>query len=180
MNTQNINNSSNASPLSGDMKRGVSNMPSNARVWVYQSNRILSKVEVKVIENSGLHFINSWTAHGASLKASFDVLYNRFVVIAVDEAQALASGCSVDKSVHFVKDLEKQLNLNFFDRMQVAYRKGSEIAACSLSEFEKLAAQGFVNESTIVFNNMVNNKTSFDTQWEVPLKKSWQSRVLVS
>ena len=155
-------------------------MPSDARVWVYQSNRLLSEVEVKAIENSGLDFINSWTAHGASLKASLDVLYNRFVVIAVDEVQALASGCSVDKSVHFIKELEKQLNLNFFDRMQVAYRKGDEIAACSLSEFEKLAAQGFINESTIVFNNMVNNKSTFDTEWEVPLKQSWQSRVLVS
>ncbi len=155
-------------------------MPSNARVWVYQSNRILSEIELKAIENSGLTFINKWTAHGASLKASFDVLYNRFVVIAVDEAQALASGCSVDKSVHFVKELEQQLQLNFFDRMQVVYRKGNELASCSLSEFEKLASQNLVNESTIVFNNMVNNKTAFDTEWEVPLKQSWQSRVLVS
>jgi hypothetical protein len=178
MNSQNIDNISNISPLRGEIKRGVYNMPFNARLWVYQSNRLLSEVEVKSIENSGLDFINNWTAHGASLKASFDVLYSRFVVIAVDEAQALASGCSVDKSVHFIKDLEKQLNLNFFDRMQVAYRKGNEIAACSLSEFEKLVAQGFVNESTIVFNNMVNNKTTFDIDWEVPLKQSWQSRVL--
>ena len=155
-------------------------MPSDARVWVYQSNRPLSEVEVKTIENSGLDFINNWTAHGASLKASFDVLYHRFVVLSVDEAQALASGCSVDKSVHFIKEVEKQLNLNFFDRMQVAYRKGEEIAACSLFEFEKLALQNFVNASTIVFNNMVNTKFSFDTEWEVPLKQSWQSRVLVS
>jgi hypothetical protein len=180
MNSQNIDNLSNTFPLRGEMNSEVSIMPSNARVWVYQSNRLLSEVEVKVIENSGLDFINSWTAHGASLKASFDVLYNRFVVIAVDEAQALASGCSVDKSVHFIKDLEKQLNLNFFDRMQVAYRKGNEIAVASLSEFEKLAAHGLVNESTIVFNNMVNNKAAFDTDWEVPLKQSWQSRVLAS
>lgn len=157
----------------------IKDMPSDARVWVYQSNRILSEAEVKAIEKSGLSFITEWAAHGASLKASFDILLNRFVVIAVDEKQALASGCSVDKSVHFVKELEKQFDLNFFDRMQVAYRMGNETQTCSLSEFEKLAAQNIVNESTIVFNNMVNTKLAFDTQWEVPLKLSWQSRVLV-
>jgi hypothetical protein len=35
-----------------------------------------------------------------------------------------------------------------------------------------------VNESTIVFNNMVSSKSAFDKEWQVPLKQSWQSRVL--
>ena len=153
-------------------------MPSDARVWVYQSNTILSDAEVNAIKNEGVHFISDWAAHGASLKASFDVLFNRFIVIAVDEQQAMASGCSIDKSVKFVKELEQKFKLNLFDRMQVAYRKGNEIIVCSLSEFEKLANQGLVNESTIVFNNMVSSKKAFDVEWEVPLKKSWQNRVL--
>jgi hypothetical protein len=157
----------------------IKNMPPEARVWVFQSTRNLSAAEVSAIENSGLSFVTEWSAHGASLKASFNVLYNRFIVIAVDEMQATASGCSIDKSVHFVKELEKQFNLNLFDRMNVAYRKGNEIESCSLSEFEKLAALNIVNETTIVFNNMVDTKSTFDTAWEVPLKKSWQSRVLV-
>jgi len=153
-------------------------MPADARLWVYQSNRILSDAEVKAIEEDGLKFISDWAAHGASLKASFDVLHHLFVVIAVDEKQALASGCSIDKSVHFIKELEQKLNLNLFDRMQVAYRTSNEINVCKLSEFEKLAAQGLVNESTIVFNNMVTSKAAFDSEWEVPLKQSWQNRVL--
>jgi hypothetical protein len=62
--------------------------------------------------------------------------------------------------------------------MQVAYRKENEILTCSLSEFEKLAALNIVNESTIVFNNMISTKKEFDNNWEVNLKQSWQSRVL--
>ncbi len=157
----------------------LNSMPPQARAWVYQSNRILSDAEVNTIKNSGEAFIAQWSAHGASLKASFEVLHNLFVVIMVDEQQAMASGCSIDKAVHFVKELEQQLNLNFFDRMQVAYREGNTIKTCSLSAFEKLASQNLVNENTIVFNNMVTTKSSFDTEWEVPLKNSWQSRVLV-
>ena len=156
----------------------LKNMPQDARLWVYQSNRILSDAEVKAIEAEGLKFIFDWAAHGASLKASFDVLHNLFVVIAVDEKQAMASGCSIDKSVHFVKELEQKLSLNLFDRMQVAYRSANEIKVCKLSDFEKLATEGLINESTIVFNNMVSSKETFDSQWEVPLKQSWQSRVL--
>lgn len=160
------------------MSNSIKNMPPDARVWVYQSNRPLSDAEVNALQDAGLSFITEWAAHGASLRSGFDVLYNRFVVIAVDERQAMASGCSIDKSVHFIKELEKQFNLNFFDRMQVAYRKGNEIASCSLAEFEKLASQNAVNETTLVFNNMINTKLAFDTEWEVPLKQSWQNRVL--
>lgn len=156
----------------------IKNMPDNARVWVYQSERILSDDEVNVIEKAGADFITDWAAHGASLKASFDVLYNRFIVIAVDEKQAMASGCSIDKSVQFVKGLEQQLKLNLFDRFQVAYRINGEIRGCSLSEFEKLATQNIVDANTIVFNNMVTTKADFDKSWEIPLKQSWQSRVL--
>jgi hypothetical protein len=156
----------------------ISNMPPDARLWVYQSNRILSAAEVEAVQKAGEDFISGWAAHGASLKASFEVLHSLFIVIAVDEQQALASGCSIDKSVHFIKALEQQLHLNLFDRMQVAYRSGNEIKVCKLSEFEKLAASGAVNASTIVFNNMVTSRAAFDKDWEVPLSQSWQNRVL--
>ncbi len=158
----------------------INQMPLNARVWVYQSNRFLSDAEINSIKEQGTIFIQQWAAHGASLKASFDVLYNLFIVIAVDEQQALASGCSIDSSVKFMKELELKFNLNLFDRMQVAYRLDNEIKTCSLSEFEKLAEEEKVNEETIVFNNMITTKTSFDKEWEGPLKKSWQKRVLIS
>jgi hypothetical protein len=156
----------------------IKNMPSNARVWVYQSNRELNAAEVNSIAEEGLKFISDWSAHGAELKASFDVLNDRFIIVAVDEEQAMASGCSIDKSVSFMKQLEKKFDLNLFDRMQVAYKDMENIMACSLSDFEKLAKEGRVNENTIVFNNMITTKSGFDSEWEIPLGRSWQSRVL--
>ena len=154
-------------------------MPADARVWVYQNNKVLSDAEVNEIKAAGEIFIAGWSAHGAELKSSFDILYNRFIVIAVDEKQALASGCSIDKSVRFIKEIEQQFHLNLFDRLQVAYRKEDEIISCHFSEFEKLAKQGSVNETTIVFNNMITNKTAFDNEWEVPVNKSWQRKAFV-
>jgi hypothetical protein len=156
----------------------IKNMPPDARLWVYQNDRILSDEEVITIQKEGEKFISGWSAHGALLNASFEVLCNCFIVLAVDEQQALASGCGIDKSVHFIKQLEQQLHLNLFDRMKVAYRSGNEIRIVSFNEFEKEALAKNVNEDTIVFNNVVSTKAAFDNEWELPLKKSWQSRVL--
>jgi hypothetical protein len=156
----------------------IEEMPMDARVWVYQSNTLLSEEEIRAIKIKGAAFIESWAAHGAALKASFDILYDRFIIIGVDEKQAQASGCSIDKSVGFMKALEQEFNLQLFDRMQVAYRKQQEIEVCGLAQFEKLAQQGVVTPSTMVFNNMITTKAAFDTEWEVPLQQSWQKRVL--
>ncbi len=156
----------------------LNNMAPDSKIWVYQSNRELSDLEVESITKSGLTFIDGWAAHGASLKASFGIFYNRFLIITVDEKQAMASGCSIDASIRFIKEMEQKFNLNLFDRLQVAYRSENKILSCSLSAFEKLAEQRLVSESTIVFNNMVTTKSAFDNEWEIPLKQSWQSRVL--
>ncbi len=170
-----------------EKERSIKQMPEDARVWVYQSNRFISDIELAAIEKAGIQFIADWTSHGANLKASFDILYNRFIVIAVDEKQATASGCGIDKSVHFVKELEKQFDLRLFDRMEVAYRNGNEIKTCHLNNLlEELTRSGLYSEKgnkegtneVIVFNNMVTTKKQFDTDWEINLKQSWQSRVL--
>lgn len=169
------------------MHFSIKQMPDDARVWVFQSKTELSELEIAAIEKAGIQFISNWTAHGASLKASFDILYNRFIVISVDEQQASASGCSIDKGIHFVKELEKQFNLILLDRMQVAYRNGNEIKTCHLNNLlEELTHSGLYSEKgnkedankIIVFNNMIATKKQFDTEWEINLKQSWQSRVL--
>ena len=156
----------------------IKQMPGDARVWVYQSNTVLTDEQVTVISQQGKDFVESWAAHGAALNASFDILYNRFIIIAVDEKQAMASGCSIDKSVAFIKAVEQEFQLQLLDRMQVAYRKDEAIEVCSLKEFEKMANNGAVDAATIVFNNMITTKEGFDSAWEIPLKESWQNRVL--
>ena len=80
------------------ISKRLADMAPTARTWVYKSARNLSKAEQKLVREQGLSFTSTWAAHGAPLDATVDVLYDRFVVIAVDEEQAQASGCSLDKS----------------------------------------------------------------------------------
>src|SRR5271165_5421624 len=95
----------------------------NSRVWVYQANKKLSDNEANQMQNDLNSFTTSWTAHNHQLKAKGEVRYNRFIILTVDESQAGASGCSIDKSVHFIKHLEQQFNINLLDRFNLAYRE---------------------------------------------------------
>ncbi len=158
--------------------KNIETMPDTSKVWVYQSKRILSDNEVNMIAEAGAKFVENWTAHGAKLDACIDVVHHRFIVCCVNEGQATASGCSIDSSIRFMKEVDTALKLDLFDRMQVAYRMGNTIESCSMSELKNLASVGKVNSETIMFNNMVTTKAELEKAWELPLKESWQKRVL--
>ncbi|HWZ04907.1 MAG TPA: hypothetical protein VNX40_14925 [Mucilaginibacter sp.] len=145
----------------------------NSRVWVYQADRKLSDREVQQVQNELDSFATGWTAHNNQLKAKGEIKYNRFIILTVDESQAGASGCSIDKSVRFIKDMEQQFNINLLDRFNLAYREGSEVLSAPRHVFEDLIKQGSINTESIVFNNMVQNLKELQTKWEVPFKDSW-------
>jgi hypothetical protein len=153
-------------------------LPDESRIWIYQANRKLSDEEVSTIENKTADFLAQWTAHGASLEAGCEVRYNRFIVIGLNQANASASGCSIDASVRFIQALEKELDVDLMDKMNVTFYNGEFIAHKSLADFKKMAKARSVSPNTIVFNNLVNTKAEYKEHWEVPAKDSWHSRFL--
>ena len=155
------------------------NLPNNSRVWIYQSDREFREKEVEFISKKTEDFINQWTRHGDNLKGSFTIKYNQFLVLSVDESFNNVSGCSIDSSVRFIQELEKELKLDLMNKMNVSFKNNNTINIAKLSDFQKYAKDGKINQETIVFNNMVNTKEDFEKNWEVPAKQSWHKRFLV-
>ena len=153
-------------------------LPDDARVWIYQSNRPFTEEELQELKVRLGDFLEEWTAHGSTLKASYQIPYHRFLVIGLDESQAAASGCSIDASVHFIQELQKLYDVDLLDRMNVTYKQGEYLAYKDLKEFKKLVKNKGVSAKTIVFNNLVNTKQEYLENWEVPLQESWHSRFL--
>ena len=144
-----------------------------SRVWIYQSDRELYDEQVKELQENLNNFTAEWTAHNHQLKAKAEIRYNRFLILIVDESQAGASGCSIDKSVNFMKKIEQQFGINLFDRFNLAYREGEKVLSLPRHDFEELLKQGKINKQTIVFNNLVQNLSELEKNWEVPFKDSW-------
>jgi hypothetical protein len=148
-----------------------------SRVWIYQSNRPFSATEALSINQKLNDFVSQWEAHGSKLTAKAEIRYNRFIVLMVDEEQAGASGCSIDKSVNLMKQIEQEFHVSLFDRFNMAYRDADQVKSCSREEFEQLIAEGEVTGDTVVFNNLIQTVAELDSHWEVPAKDSWHMRV---
>lgn len=151
-------------------------LPSEARIWIYQSNRPFTEAELPELKDLLDTFLEQWTAHGQKLKAGYELPYNRFIVIGLDQNQASASGCSIDASVHFIQGLEQKYSVDLLDKMNVTYKQGKFVAHKALMDFKNMTKQGAVGPNTVVFNNLVATKGEYEENWEVPAKESWHAR----
>jgi hypothetical protein len=151
-------------------------LPLESRIWIYQSNRKFSDEEMNEIETDLQAFLVNWSAHGTSLESSYQLKYNRFIILAVNQEVQNATGCSIDSSVEFIQGLEAKYNVDLLDKMNVTFKLGEHIAHKPLIDFKKMVKDKAVTENTIVFNNLINNIEEFNESWEVPAVDSWHSR----
>lgn len=153
-----------------------SKFAANSKTWVYQASRNLSDAEASELNQLASAFAAEWKSHGAPLKAAADVLYNRFLVMMVDEGAGSASGCSIDSSVAQIRSIELKMNIDLFDRMNLAYlNSDNELETVHANKISDAFEHGALVEKTTVFNNMVTSKTELENNWRIPLAKSWAS-----
>ena len=150
--------------------------PADTRVWIYQSNKPFTSDITPKLKEVVDRFAQNWVSHNNQLRAHGDVLHDRFILLAVDESQAGASGCSIDKSVHFLKKLENELGVDLFDRMTFAWKEGDTVKTAAQTEFSSLYQEGKINADTLVFDNLVKTKGELEENWLKPLNKSWHRR----
>jgi hypothetical protein len=148
-------------------------MNTNHSVWVYQINRKLNAQEEALILAKLQDFAQNWTAHQSPLPANVLIKYHQFIILTADESSVKASGCAIDSATHAMQDIEKEFNLNLFDRQLFTYKIAAEVFTLNATEFQLALDQGIINEDTLVFNNLVRNTEDLAKQWEVPLKNSW-------
>src|SRR5210317_1994473 len=126
-------------------------LPESARVWIYQADKLFTAEQERFIESRAKEFCGQWAAHGTPLASSFKILHGKFLVLAVDEGVNMASGCSIDSSVHFIKSLEQSLRINFFDRTQVAFLIDEQIFTTDLKAIKSEIGNGKIDEETLTF-----------------------------
>ena len=150
----------------------------NSRIWIYQAKEEIAAEILPQLQIELDNFARQWVSHSNALRAKAEIHHNRFLVLMVDESQAGASGCSIDKSVHFMQAVERKFDLNLFDRMTFTYEIDGQIHAASRDTFADLYNNGEINDETIVFDNLIKTKGQIQTDWRKKLGESWHARMV--
>ncbi len=167
--------------MSNTLTPSIAQLPDfspDSRVWAYVCNRNLSDAEADAVQQELDAFCRAWTAHNQALLATAEVFQNRFVFLMVDETRAGASGCSIDKSVHFLEKLGDALKVDFFERMRFAWvgDDGRLTFADQKALAEAVKSQQ-ITDSTLMANTLVQSKRDLSEKWLQPFAKSWHRRI---
>ena len=151
--------------------------PDESRVWIYQADKPFEEGDIAHINEDIDRFCEQWTSHSKELRALGGVMHDLFVVLVVDETMASTSGCSIDKSVAFVKSLEQKYGRRLLDRNNIAWLDEDEqLHTIPLVGLKDAVAAGKMNLETPVFDNLVATRKEYISRWTVPLGRSWMKR----
>ncbi|MES2565922.1 MAG: ABC transporter ATPase [Bacteroidota bacterium] len=150
----------------------------NERIWIYTLSKELSQEQLTDFKGRCQNFVTGWTAHDVSLDASFELYQNRLLIFKVNEVKYNASGCSIDKQVRFVKELEQAFSVELLNRLLVAYESDGTIEVVKQSQIGDLLSSGKITENTLVFNNTITQSSELETNWKQPLNKTWLSKYI--
>jgi hypothetical protein len=144
-----------------------------SRVWIYQSSRPFSEKEELEINEQLYQFYAQWQAHGAPVKGWAKLLFRRFIVLMADETQVGVSGCSTDSSVRVIKSIERQYEVNLFDRLSITFLVKDQPEVLPMGQVQYAIDKGYISGDTLLFNNLVATKSDMMHNWLQPLGSSW-------
>lgn len=153
------------------------NLPAESRVWVYTGSRPFAESEVEIITQLLNQFCKQWTAHGHELQASFTLLENQFVVMAVNEDFHNPSGCSIDSSVGVLRKIYETTGIDLLDRKRVPLLVNQKIELIPLAHLKIQFQQGILHADTLTFNTLASTKSQLQN-WKIRAESSWLAKYL--
>lgn len=146
---------------------------SNSKIWIFQSNRNHNEKECEEINMQLHNFYSQWQSHGKNVKGWAEILFQRFVVVIADENVSDVSGCSTDAMTRIIKSFENQYAVNFFDRLMLSFYVNEKVETLPLNQVKYALENGILETDTLFFNHLVDSKIKLETEWLIPLDKSW-------
>jgi len=151
-------------------------MSANSRVWIYQAGRSFTPAEKELVTNRLKAFCDGWNTHGNGMPSSFQILDDQVLIMAVDESNLGASGCSIDSSVKALRELENTLGINLTDQGKVSYKSiNGELKVASALGIKSKVIEGEIEAETLVINPLIQRKEELENVW-ISAGKSWLNK----
>ena len=129
-----------------------------AHVWIYQASHPFGQEEKAAVLQKVQAFLEQWASHGRPLQCSAEILYDQFLILAVDESFQSATGCAVDASVQFIRGLEQAFQVDLLNRTHIAFRRGEANSVVPLGQLKEKIQQGAILGDMLTFDNTITKK----------------------
>ena len=156
-----------------------SELPASATLWIFGAANPFTPPEAQLLHERMPPYLHAWAAHGEDVRAGWELKYNRFILIGINESVTGLTGCSQDSMRENIRQFAREIRKDIIlGSSHIFYRDAqNEIICIPRHEFKKLAEARSITENTTVFDNTIENIGKFrQGSWELPLGKSWHAK----
>jgi hypothetical protein len=154
-------------------------LPDSSRVWVFGSDKLLTEEGTKLLLEGVDAHLADWKAHGAPLTVAREWRDGRFLIVAVDQSTAGASGCSIDGLFRVLQQLERTVGANLVGGGRIFYRDNhGMVQSATRDEVAALAQNGVITKDTVVFDTTLTDLGTWRACFERRAKESWVKDLL--
>jgi hypothetical protein len=150
------------------------NLPDASRVWVFGADQTLTETATTTLLKGVDEHLANWKAHGEPLTVGSQLRDNRFLVVAVDQSTAGATGCSIDGLFRVLQGLEPAVGANLVGGGRVFYRDShAGVQSTTRDQIPALVKSGAITKDTVVFDTSLTDLGAFRAGFEKRAKESW-------
>jgi hypothetical protein len=152
-------------------------LPASSKVWFYFITRPLTEDEKQIFQIEKVNFLSNWNTHGKQNSADIQILEDKVLMIVADNEDGV-SGCSIDKSVAWIKHLSSIWDIDLLDRNWVVYvDQDKRSVLCKLNLFWAKRKANEIEDSTLIWDTTVTTLESFNAAFILPFSESWHARM---
>ncbi len=149
-----------------------------ASVWFYFTPDRLSQEQVSQFEFQSNEFLRSWNTHGKPNAGDVFLLERRLIIIVGENGVEGISGCSIDKSVAWIKSLSLEWGMDLMDRNWVMFEKSQGVIEFSrLNLFWALRKAHEVTDDSLIFDTSLQTLGQLRREFKKPFSQSWHARM---
>jgi hypothetical protein len=151
--------------------------PENAKLWFYWIPRPLTDEEMAYFQASKQSFLSQWNTHGRANVADAWLIENRCIVVIAGNEFEGVSGCSIDKSVAWIRSLSASWQVDLLDRNWVMFLSQSgQWEMSKLSQFWALRKALVVDDHTQLIDSTITQFSEME-QLVKPFAQSWHAQM---
>lgn len=160
------------------MKSSLATLPESSPVWIFYTSRPFSTSDRDACSVYLSEFIRTWASHGTELSSTFEWYHNQILVVAVDAHVHAASGCSIDKLLHAIRQIDEQWQSDFLDRSKLLVRcKDNSFEVFTLAKAGQWVACNSHRVQCIVQSHL-STLGAWKNEGMVSLKDSWLKKYM--
>ena len=144
----------------------------NYTCWVYQIGKMITQKEKVFISKSLESFCEKWTSHNNSVKSSYVIDFDSFIILFADQRINKVSGCAIDEKSRVIRQIGNNLKIKILPYINTGVFINNKLVFLSKEEIISKLNSNEINGDSDIINITIKSKKDYEEKWILKIKES--------